>query len=561
VTTVNDLPGIYAAAAAVKADRAARRSLPPLIRLWDGNWVLRGSCSSEISGQFTWLLNESGTGVLVLPYDNYLSQWAISQNRTTQNIHITVDKDGARWDGRLSQTVVKQDETGVVTVEMTFLHSYEELKHICIWSNPLLPAALQIPQNFILAGPSISMLKLALFLNVLRLETSLWALPDDPLDINQWFNLDMSNWSIVVTPENILTDSSIWTVLDSRFKMFHDLAKDTLDAAQLMVSTRRWLTGDPPPWPGANLRNGALVVDILDKSGFTTGTSQGGSVLDGLVYTAEVYTNDSLEQTPNVLPDPNDPSQYQNPGWLGTLPSTPWVVYRPELHTGVQTSAFTLTPFTDVQILTGGHSPESVNQAVKEAITAAGNLIGALLEAELVPLGIAVQTVALGGQIAQDIVYPMFQDTLLAWVSYKDPIRSYEAGWSHYYERFQDGADQAYSLDSLTALSAALWNSRAFFTHELTVADGQPYYIGDQGQGDFFLGDRVGSTVQGTPPGEIYVDRVTQLELAWQRGATPAWQITIGTNQEVEEPLVKALRKVDEIKSTLHDINTNINFN
>ncbi|MEV6773905.1 phage tail protein [Nocardia sp. NPDC051030] len=558
MTTVNDLPVIYAKARDVKAERQARRVKAPFIRLWDGDWQLRGVCNGEITGHFTWLLNESGTGVLTLPYEHHLAQWAISRTRTTQNIHITVDKDGARWDGRLSKSVVQQDEHGVTTVEMTFLHSYEELKHICVWSNPLLPAALQIPQHFILVGPSASTLKLALFLNVLRLETSLWALPDNPLDINEWFNLDMSNWSIVVKPHDLLSDSSVWTLLDSRFKMFHDLAKDTLSTAQLMITTRRWLVGDPPPWPGANLRNGALVVDIVDKSGFTTGTSEGGSVLDGLVYTAQIYANDFLEQTPNVLPDPNNPAEYQNPGWLGTLPQAPWVIFRPERNTGVQTSSFTMTPFTDVQILTGGHSPALVNQGVKEAITAAGQLAGALVQMAMAGLGDAV---SVGGQLAQDLVYPGFIDTLLAWVSYKDPIRASKAGWSHYYEHFHDGADDAYSLNSLIALSAALWATRSFYSHELTVADGQPYFIGDQGEGHFFLGDRVGSTVHGMPPGEIFVDQVTQLELAWARDQTPAWQITIGTNQEVEEPLVKSLRKIDEMKSTLHDLGVKITYN
>ncbi|MEV4156054.1 phage tail protein [Nocardia salmonicida] len=556
MTTVNDLPVIYKNALKDKAQREVLRTKPPLIRFWDGNWQLRGTCAGEISANFTWMLNESGTGVIVLPYEHHLSQWAISRTRTTQNIHITVDKDGARWDGRLSKAVVKQDEYGVTTVEMSFLHSYEELKHICVWANPLLPAALQIPQHFILAGPSASSLKLALFLNVLRLETSLWALPDNPLDASEWFNLDMSNWSIVVKPHDLLADSSVWTLLNSRFKMFHDLAKDTLATAQLMVTTRRWLVGDPPPWPGANLRNGALVVDIVDKSGFTTGTSEGGSVLDGLVYTAQVYTEDYLGTTRNVMPDPNT-EEYQQPGWLGTMSKAPWVIFRPDRNTGVQTSSFTITPFTDVQILTGGHSPEQVNAGVKQAITSAGQLAGGLLQIATVGLG---DWSAIGGQLAETWLYPGFKDTLLAWVSYKDPIRAAQAGWSHYYEHFQDGADDAYSLNSLTALSSALWATRSFYSHELTVADGQPYFIGDQGHGHFFLGDRVGATVHGMPPDEIYIDQVTQLELAWARDQTPAWQITIGTNQEVEEPLVKSMRKIDEIKSTMHDLGVKINF-
>ncbi|GAH00257.1 unnamed protein product, partial [marine sediment metagenome] len=52
-----------------------------------------------------------------------------------------------------------------------------------------------------------------------------------------------------------------------------------LEDAELTVDCRRYLPGDPPPWAGANLRPGTLVVDIIDKSGVNIGTSHGGVVL------------------------------------------------------------------------------------------------------------------------------------------------------------------------------------------------------------------------------------------------------------------------------------------
>ena len=55
----------------------------------------------------------------------------------------------------------------------------------------------------------------------------------------------------------------------------------------------RYLPGDPLPWPGADLRYGTLVIDIVDKSGVLTGTSHGGTIFSGLQRTVvqfgEVY--------------------------------------------------------------------------------------------------------------------------------------------------------------------------------------------------------------------------------------------------------------------------------
>jgi len=132
-TSVADLPDIYENAKAVQTERQNDRFRRPLIRLWDGNWVLRGVVTQEISADFVWLLNESCTGKLVLPFDYYLAQWAIATPfGNPQNIHVTVDKNGARWGVRMQEAVVKTDDQGIVTVELDFLHDYEELKHICL---------------------------------------------------------------------------------------------------------------------------------------------------------------------------------------------------------------------------------------------------------------------------------------------------------------------------------------------------------------------------------------------------------------------------------------------
>lgn len=120
----------------LKAEEEARNT-PPLIRLWDGDWNLRGICKKEISANFIFKDNESGTATLEMPADYYLSEWAVDvDDRQTTNIHVTMDHSGARWDGRLDELQADKDETGRRIVRLIFKSSMEELHHILAWSNP-----------------------------------------------------------------------------------------------------------------------------------------------------------------------------------------------------------------------------------------------------------------------------------------------------------------------------------------------------------------------------------------------------------------------------------------
>lgn len=528
-----------------RARRRARRINPPMIRLWDGDWNLRGRISNAISGSFEWKLNDTGAAVIELPLEHYLSKWIINVDDRTRNVHITMDKDGARWGGRLKTAVVQYDDSGVEKLVCTFNHDYEELRYILAWCNPFLPVLVQFPRTFLLAGPSRYMLKLALFCNLLRLNANLWNLPDDPLNPAAWVSgLDMSTWSIVVKPHDLLSDSSLWTVVHSRFKNWADMAADTLDDAQLMVECRRWLTGDPLPWPGFTPRNGALVVDIVDKSGYYTGTGTGGNIFDGFTRTIANFADDFMTETLDSITDPVDDSQYTVSNWMGTLPQAPWIVLRTgNIRSPIKTSSFTITPATAIQIVCGGHSPYGINEGISMAIQSAGGALGATFGFSAL------------GNVIDTIARPLYTDTILAWMAYKHIIRAQHAGWSHYHEWFAEGADRAYTLSSLLVLRTGIWATRSRFAHEITIDAGAiPWMVGDQGQGHFFLGDRIGSTLKGAPAGKVFVDQVTALTYSFDRASTPGWNVVIGDRKDAEEPQARLLRKVRDFTSALQDL-------
>lgn len=546
-----DFDAIYATVVARNKARQEKRLRPGVVRLWDGNWVLRGQAMHVTRAEFTEIDRETGTGVIEMPEEYYLSQWIINvDDRPVKNIHCTVDKDGARWSGRLHHYELAKGDDGKVTLSAYFKHDYEEFKHIICWANPFLPAEVQFPRLWILFGPARWAVKTTLLVNVMRLESSLWMLPDDPMDMSQWFNFNQSTWSMVVKPDThgIFSDSSPTAIVLSRFKNFHEATQHIMEDGQLTPTFRRYLSGDPPPWPGANLRHGCLVIDIEDKSGWSTGTSSFGSIFTGLVRSFTEISSDGMTEGVDVYndpalgdPEPDYPDEYFLSGWMGTKSSAPGLIYREGEHTGITSSLFVGTPATAITAVTGGHSMPGVNELISATINIMGDLIAAILFVP--PIGGALDA----------ILKPLYTDVFLAFMAWKDIGRAQEAGWSHYHETWAQGADRAYTLKAVIALRTALWATREHYTHKLTVRDGAPWTIGQHGYGHFHLGDRIGSTIKGTPTGKIFVDRVSEIDLSWDREKPPTWEITIGERKQ-EDPLVKALERMQAIMGALVDV-------
>lgn len=542
----NNIEQVWQQCDTIRQTRVDKRKTPELIRIWDGDWNYVGTIGgAQLDASFQWRLNDTGTGYIHLRVDNWIAKWVLDyDSRPTKNVHVTMDKDGARWGGRLDQARVIKEEDGTKYVALEFLHDYEEVKHLYVWPNPFLPAAVQFPRSFVLVGPVVWSLKMALFLNIRRTRGQTWAFPDDPFDLRQWAGQYFpETWDVQVAPTaTILSDSSPWTILSSRMKNFHELAAPKLADNQLMITTRRWLTGDPLPWDGAKIRNGCLVVDIVDKSGYwsTEGTATFGDVWKGLVRTTQKVI-DTVDTERTILAEPMEVPEYHALDFLSTVPNAPYVVYRDGRETGVEASEFAWKPATDVQMITGGQSTYGVNEGISAAIMLAGNYLGAVIG------------LFSAGSIADAFLQPIYADTLLAWQSIKSDERARDLGWSHYYEGFADGADRAYTLNSIVALREAFFKTRERTSHQLHIRDGAPWFIGDNGQGHFFLGDRIGSTIEGLPDGKIVVEQVTEITYATTRDKK-GWSATCGDRSIQQSGLENVMSKVRDAMGALHDL-------
>ena len=526
------------------------RRQQPVGRIWDAEWNLQHVMGSEYSAKFSWISNDTGPGQTEFPMDSPIAQWIYDyQGRLDRNegrtVGITIDYCGARWSGILDKFAVERREDGDNVLVVDWVHDYEKLKWYSVVPNPFLGDAFQFPRAWLLAGPVTWVLKLTLFLNIWREHNPFLTWPDDPMDVDNWLSmgLDMSDWHTVVKPESFLealASGVVWSVATSRWANFHDMAHYMLEDAELSVVCRRYLPGDDEPWPGADLRYGTLVIDFVDKSGILVGTSNGGTIFDGLVRTAVEFADDFIDSTVDVISDADTPGDYFDIGKRYTDPVKPYVIFYEGDTSPIETSSWIYSPAKGVQVAVGGHSAPGVNEVISASIQAVGDILG-----NLVQLG------SLGGTI-DTLLAPLYEDTILAWQTYKSNERANNTGWDRLFSYFQEGAGQAYTISSLMVLRAGMWATKTVVSWRVSVSDGRPYLVGDNGQGHFFLDDRVGLVLEAD--NEIHMDRCRRLDVSWGPDSPPEWQISIGDERIWQDPAQRALGRIERLIAGLHDL-------
>jgi hypothetical protein len=387
---------------------------------------------------------------------------------------------------------------------------------------------------------------MCLLVNVAREHNPIITWPDDPLDFNSWLtDLDMSTWHMVVAPGSFIdamNSGVVWAIPISRWATWHDMAHQPLEDAEMSVTCTRFLPGDPEPWPGANLRPGTLVIDIVDKSGVLVGTSHGGTIFDGLERTVVQFAEDFIDSTTVVLDDTSVPPEYYEGQTKLTKKELPYVIYHEGDNSPIQTSAWINSPAKGVQVNVGGHSMTGVNEAISATIQAGFDLIGGLILLSSL------------GSIVDTMLKPLYEDTVLAWWSVKNGSRATNSGWQRLFEYFQQGANKAYTIAALMVLRAGMWSTKTTVSWKVQCPDGLPFMIGDRGLGHYFLDDRIGLVLAGDH--NIHIDRARKLDLAWdnQDNIGPEWTITVGDDRILQDPAQRAWGKIEALVAGLRDL-------
>ncbi len=529
-------------------DRIRREQ--PVGRIWDAEWNVQHILGSEYSCKFSWISNDTGPGQTEFPMSSPVAQWIYDyQGRMDRDegrtVGITIDYCGARWSGMLDKFAVEQREDGDTVLVVDWVADYEKLKWYSVVPNPFLPDAFQAPRAWLLAGPVTWVLRLTLFLAIWREHNPFLTWPDDPMDLNNWvtMGLDISDWHIVVKPESFIeamASGVVWSVATSRWANFHDMAHYMVEDSEISIECRRYLPGDDEPWPGADLRYGTLVVDFVDKSGILVGTANGGNVFDGLARTIVEFADDFIDSTYDIVADADTPEDYFDVGKRYTDPVKPYVVFYEGETSPVQESSWIYSPTKGVQVAVGGHSAPGVNETISATIQAIGDILG-----NLVQLG------SLGGTI-DTLLAPIYEDTILAWQTYKSNERANNTGWDRLFTYFQEGAGKAYTISSLMVLRAGMWATKTVISWQVSVSDGQPYLIGDNGIGHFWLDDRIGLVLKAD--NQIHMDRCRRIDLAWGPDSPPEWNLNVGDERIWQDPAQRALGRIERLIAGLHDL-------
>ncbi|WP_305780003.1 hypothetical protein [Nocardia nova] len=563
-TTLADIDTLKAQTDEIRDWYDTLRRTPPLIRLWmnqpdsSAGLVLRGRVTETVAGKFPWKNNSTQTGVLRLRLDHHIARWITSipeDDEAKKNVVITVDHMGGakRWSGLLKNWKVRTVNR-VNYLEVTFIDDLQFLQFMLGPPNPLLPIPIfQFPRVLPIMGPAKWAISMMILINLIRLNGNLWNLPADPFAVDSYDDLfDWSDWQVLINAKPFdLDDSSMWTILATRMNRMDQIIGDALDDAQLTLTYRRIITvdGETCPVPGVpECRNGALVLEVVDNSGFygPNGTGTGGGIAGGLARSVAAFLDGFVEdvRTP-ITDDESFPDPYYQPWYLGMVPSHPWVVVRDSRYSQIETSEVSWAPATAVSVIVGGDNPLA-DGVVKLAIETAAALIGYFLLGGFSGLG----------SIVADIVMPFLVGTIFAWLQWTNNSRAHNLGWVHLYEIFQQGAENnAWSLSAIAALRSGFEATQSETAHQFTLRFGGEYLPGLH----FDIGNRIASTAAHVTD-KFFVDQVDVMELSWdfEAGKIYNWDVTVGKSKASMSQAERQARLLNKALQTLSNIGSHL---
>ena len=504
----------------------------PKITLYDKQWDKSLPVLTETDARWIEKMNETGEGNLVLFANAKYRAWLVDELGEWEDIHVRVQDGIKEWTGKGSAIVDESDEEGFEFISVKFLHEYEHVKKIVCFSNPLFPAEFQWPKMWMYAGPSVFGITCLAFFNLLRRFALPWTFSDNIFDPASWAsNFNPANWPIVVVPKPFFTDTSMWSVLATRFGNFHDVTIATMKDAGLHLKVYRWFPGMPQPAPDHyTLTKPTLVLDVIDKSGYK---GPSGTLLDGLTTFVVRVADDLINEVADEVAPTNSP-EYSIGGWFGTTRENPWVCFRYAQRargiSGLLSWKQTVRKATAGAIVTGGKSPDWVNSGIKLLMNAALGYLGALIGNPALALGLFEDQV---------------EDVILAFHRVPNPIRMAKMGVNGppYGEYWESSGGTGFSLSALQAIRTGFYKTRAYTTFSIKARTGAPYWPGMH----FDVGDRLSAEIGASK--HLYVDHCYSLGWGWSRTEDKDYDIAIGDDQVEDEPGAILSRQVAAIKS------------
>lgn len=579
--------------------RIADKSLSPVLEL-----------TQEMSCSYEEVVHDTGQAKVVATYEDWIVDYIVNMTNVDEDLHLLIDPNPGkrswktRWSGKIHQINVKRNEDGTSTIELIALSMREHAKKLLIASNPLFAAEFQLPKQFVLPGPLRSILFAAFGVNLARLFTPGLTTISNLMNPLSWINpindpfqaaaqVDPTQWPIQMAFVNVAIDQSRWSAITASWSDWHSATQDMLKDCGVILRAYTYLvdedgdeesphseledilTGTTKPMVdlfdvlgmnGASKRftnlesavakdfarpkRNCVVFRLEDMSGQTGPT---GTAWDGLLNLIGVTLDDMVT---SVLVDANtgqtldgqpiiDVLQPETPifeALLGVAPEVPKCIWREGQFDRVPEKQHTVYKAAPKTLMTGGRSPAIVNQGIQFGIRYAIQQISNVIQVPDGPDGAtAIQAFPMNG--LGELYQGQLSNVVLAWERLTLPVRAVWNGDLAYQEFMARGSGVAYTLASVLTLREAEFKTRPYYGFQAKVISGFPWVLDE----DIRLGERGGWEFDNI----IYVDQITALKRQWDRHSPVLPTLSVGGDQDREDPIARSMRGIQSLYSVV----------
>lgn len=552
----------YRYAHAKRLVKDAESKARPLIRLWDKNMDFIGVIAGEKSVDIEQRLHDTGTGSIVLRGSDWINKFLRTDVRANDDLNITIDPYPNnrnwrwRWGGKVTAVRNVRTEQGLHELHFDVAENREHWKHLYFAATPFMPPEVQPIKAWVLPGNTRTIVAATGFLNLARIWWPPLGIVDNFVNPGAWLKplSDGSlwsplNWPIQMQFVNPFTDTSRLSVIATRWSPAHDTCEGLLKDAGCNVRAYTWLTEDedsPHPElatligqeaarPGRN----CIVLAVEDNSGVVGLT---GTAIDGAINLVATTADDLISEllysfvdADAIDPRTNNPVPPYIRDMLGIAPRLPDVVFRDSLdQSPIKKSERAIFKSKARSIIVGGKSPGWVNQLQTFGIKYGLSQFQITKTEQTLEGGVGPAPVGSG---LEEIYQGQFDNMLLAFQRYTDPLREIASGNMGYLEYFtQEGGGTAYTISAALTLRQGHWKTRPYQAFKVEIWNRRPYNI----YFDFDLGTRALFEIDGL----LYTDQFNAIRMHYDESTPKTFEVTIGTDSEQDDPLGQAVRTI-----------------
>lgn len=563
----------YRYANAKRLVKDAESRARPLIRLWDKDMEFIGRIAGEKSVDVEQRLHDTGTGSIVVRGSDWINRFLRTDVRANDDLNLTIDPYPNnrnwrwRWGGKVTAVRNVRTEAGLHELHFDVAENREHWKHLYFAATPFMPPEVQPIKAWVLPGNTRTIVSATAFINLARIFWPPLGIVDNFVNPGAWLKplSDSSlwsplNWPIQAQFVNPLTDISRFSALASRWSPAHDTCDGMLKDAGCNVRVYTWLTEDedsPHPELAALIGQDAarpgrncLVIAVEDNSGVVGLT---GTAVDGAVNLVATTADDLISEllyefrdADAIDPRTNSPVPPYIRDMLGTAPKLPSTVFRDSLaQSPIKSSEHAIFKSKAKSIIAGGKSPGWVNQlqtfGIKYGLSQL-QITNVVIDSPATASGLAPQ-----GSGLEEVYQGQFDNMLLAFQRYTDPLREIAAGDMGYLEYFtQEGGGTAYTISSALTIRQGHWKTRPYQAFKVSIWNRRPYQVFY----DFDLGTRALFEIDGL----LYTDQFTVIRMHYDESTPKTFDVTIGTGSEQEDPMGQAVRTIQTMWNAIGTI-------